>query len=79
MLTLPPCDPARFPGAAGFDVRTSDLLKGELHDVTTPQGFLFALKGVVRVRYNGLLWLGVPCNRTLGSDYGFPITMPDSF
>lgn len=48
--------------AAGFDVRTSDLLKGELHDVTTPQGFLLALKGVVRVRYNGLLWLGVPCN-----------------
>ena len=55
MLTLPPCDPAQFPGAAGFDVRTSDLLKGELHDVTTPQGFLLALKGVVRVRYNGLL------------------------
>ena len=57
---------SQFPGAAGLDVRASDILKGKLHDVTTPEGFMLALKGVLRLRYNGLLWLGVPCNRKLG-------------
>ncbi|CAK9007833.1 WD_REPEATS_REGION domain-containing protein, partial [Durusdinium trenchii] len=49
-------------GKAGFDVRTSDLTKGPLHDLTTSEGFLLALKQVLRVRYDGLYWLGVPCN-----------------
>lgn len=48
--------------AAGFHVRTSDIMKGKFHDITTPEGFMLSLKGVLRLRYNGLLWLGVPCN-----------------
>ncbi|CAK9052328.1 unnamed protein product [Durusdinium trenchii] len=47
---------------AGFDVRTSDITKGKLHDIMTPEGFMLVLKGVLRLRYNGQLWLGVPCN-----------------
>ena len=59
------CEPA--PGNAGFAVRKSDIEKGVLHDITTPQGFLLALKGVLRLKHNALLWLGVPCSRILSS------------
>jgi hypothetical protein len=58
----------RRPGAAGFHVRTSDIMKGKFHDITTPEGFMLSLKGVLRLRYNGLLWLGVPCNSKLGGN-----------
>ena len=58
--------PARLPGRAGMEVRTSDIHKGHLHDITSPEGFLLSLKNVLRIRRNGLLWLGVPCNSNLG-------------
>lgn len=57
------CEPVQ--GDAGFDVRRSDIQKGVLHDITTPEGFLLAVKGVLRCRHNALLWLGVPCSRIL--------------
>ena len=56
-----------LPGSAGFEVRQSDIQKGPLHDLCSNEGFLLALKGVMRVKENGLLWLGVPCNSILSS------------
>ncbi|CAL1127789.1 unnamed protein product [Cladocopium goreaui] len=48
--------------AAGLNVRKSDISKGLHHDITSSEGFLLSLKNVLRVRYGGLLWCGVPCN-----------------
>lgn len=53
------------PGKAGFAVRTADIAKSILYDMTSPEGFFLALKGVLRLKQNALLWLGVPCNRIL--------------
>ena len=58
------------PGMEGFEVRRSDINRGPLHDLTSSQGFLLAMKGVLRLKENGLLWLGVPCNSTLGLNLG---------
>ena len=42
-----------------------DISKGVLHDITSSQGFMMAIKGVLRLKPGALLWLGVPCNTIL--------------
>lgn len=54
-----------LPGEAGLETRMYDIAKGPMHDVTSSEGFLLAIKGVLRLKQNALLWLGVPCNRIL--------------
>ena len=57
-------------GAAGLHTRRSDINRGgagSLFDFETPEGFLLAMKQVLRLRPNGLLWLGIPCNSILVS------------
>ena len=52
-------------------VRRYDLERGPLFDFTSPEGFLLALKNTLRVRYNGLLWCGIPCSSSLVTIYEF--------
>lgn len=53
------------PGLNGIDCRSFEIGKNPLHDFTTSKGFCLALSRVLRIRRNGLLWGGNPCNSWL--------------